>query len=376
MKNKYLETGNRSSCYGCNACGYACLADAIEMIENEQGFLYPYVDEKKCIDCGKCEKVCPYSMNTEGRRGNIYQAAHKSTDVLLKSQSGGAFTAISDFILGKNGSVYGAVFHDDLSVFHTRAITRQERDKMCGSKYVQSIISSELLKQIEKDLNDDMWVLFTGTPCQSAMIAKNYGTYERLIVCDFICHGTPSPQIWMDYLSYISQKEQIEIVKAVFRNKRCRMLGNYTESYYTKDRQEYLSNDYAALFYSHLAHRESCFSCQFAQGKRYSDITIGGFLEPSDFDAEYDSSMILVNTKKGRNLFEKIKENIDYQKSRLHFYKNQPCLYHPVPRPEEYEKFWEDYSKADMSYMIETYASDEIKKKFHIEILQPGEEYK
>ena len=138
---------------------------------------------------------------------------------------------------------------------------------------------------------------------------------------------------------------------------------------------EVMANDYGALFHSHLAHRENCFSCQFAKEKRYSDLTIGGFLEHSDFKTEYDSSMVIVNTDNGRQVFDKIKKDILYEKSYCNFYKNQPCLYHPIPKPLDYEKFWKDYTIYSMSQLIKKYATSEIKEKFHIEILRPGEKY-
>lgn len=369
MKSEYFITGDISTCYGCNACYHFCPVGAIELEKNNQGFSYPIVREDLCIECGRCREVCPTSIEKNGRRGTIYQVAHKNTDVLLDSQCGGAFTAISDFVFSRGGSVYGAAFSEDLSVKHIRANEEQGRNYLRGSKYVQSTIEENVFEQMEEDIKNKIWILFTGTPCQCAMMKLSYGFYEKLIICDFICHGTPSPDVWDGYLQYIREKEGITISEAKFRNKRCRGIGNHTESYWSEDGKEFFSNDYAGLFYSHLAHRENCFSCQFAKQERYSDITIGGFLEPSDFDTEYDSSMVIVNSPKGKMVFKGISKAINYKESKLPFYKNQPCLYHPVPRPYEYNAFWEDYQYLSMKELLLKYSTDEIKKRFHIEIL-------
>ena len=48
----------KSNCYGCTACLSACPVKAIKMIEDEKGFLYPKIDEEKCIKCGLCKKIC------------------------------------------------------------------------------------------------------------------------------------------------------------------------------------------------------------------------------------------------------------------------------------------------------------------------------
>ena len=57
------------SCSGCEACANICAHDAITMKPDWRGFLYPYVDVEKCVDCKLCQKVCP--VNKENR-GNTY----------------------------------------------------------------------------------------------------------------------------------------------------------------------------------------------------------------------------------------------------------------------------------------------------------------
>lgn len=368
-KTKYLENNREQDCYGCGICEWVCPTQAIKMQEDHRGFVYPVVSNTECIQCGKCHKACPVEMEKLGTKGTIYQLAHKSREVCLASQSGGAFTALSDVILQRKGVVYGAAFAKDFTVVHKRAETKEQRSAMHGSKYVQSRITKKILKQLEKDIRDERDILFTGTPCQCAMIAKNYGGYDKIIICDFICHGVPSPYVWKENLSYMEKKYHMEIRKAVFRNKRCRGKGNNTESYYSWDGNEIFSNEYSALYYSHLAHRKSCFSCQFAKQERYADITIGGFLEPSDFKAEYDSSMVIVNSEKGRWMFEQIADAVRWQESRLEFYKNQPCLYHAIPYPENYDVFWKCFQEEGIEEVVEKFATDDIKHRFHLEIL-------
>lgn len=48
-----------NECCGCGACYSICPKQAITMVKDELGFEYPKIDEKKCIKCYKCMKVCP-----------------------------------------------------------------------------------------------------------------------------------------------------------------------------------------------------------------------------------------------------------------------------------------------------------------------------
>ena len=54
-----IEIKNKAECCGCYACFQICPVDAIKMIPDAEGFSYPKVDIQRCINCGKCEKICP-----------------------------------------------------------------------------------------------------------------------------------------------------------------------------------------------------------------------------------------------------------------------------------------------------------------------------
>lgn len=54
---------NKEECCGCTACYAICNQDAISMIEDDEGFNYPIIDENKCISCYMCIRVCPMKIN-------------------------------------------------------------------------------------------------------------------------------------------------------------------------------------------------------------------------------------------------------------------------------------------------------------------------
>lgn len=61
MKNKELPIlyNRKEECCGCTACYAICPREAINMVEDEEGFEYPIIDIQKCVCCYQCVKVCP-----------------------------------------------------------------------------------------------------------------------------------------------------------------------------------------------------------------------------------------------------------------------------------------------------------------------------
>ena len=76
-----IEIKDKSQCCGCNACVQRCPKQCIAMCEDEEGFLYPEVDEAICIDCGLCENVCP--VINHASPPNSHQNGHRILHLLV-----------------------------------------------------------------------------------------------------------------------------------------------------------------------------------------------------------------------------------------------------------------------------------------------------
>ena len=54
-----IVLNEKSHCCGCEACVQACPQGCISFTADEEGFYYPKVNANYCIQCGRCDAVCP-----------------------------------------------------------------------------------------------------------------------------------------------------------------------------------------------------------------------------------------------------------------------------------------------------------------------------
>ncbi|ROR31465.1 coenzyme F420 hydrogenase/dehydrogenase beta subunit [Mobilisporobacter senegalensis] len=358
---------DKDFCTGCTACENVCPKNSITMIEDEEGFYYPVIDDKICNDCGLCKKTCPQykEYNKCENIPEIYAASHNSKDIVFNSSSGGMFTALSDWILENNGVVYGVMFDDNFIVSHNRATDSQTRDKFHGSKYVQSNISSTF-KQVEEDLKNNIIVMFTGTPCQNAgllnYLEKRKVNIDKLYTCDNICHAVTSPLIWKEYVEFIENKFDDKLVKYSMRNKKegwksQKVLAEFKQCDYSKECNSKYS--FNKLFLSLLPVRPSCYECKYTSFNRVTDITLADFWNFEEnnkiFDKDKGISLVLVNSEKGNKWFEAIKSNIRFVLSNQ---KEcwQPHLEYSSAKPKNRIKFWNEYHRYGGNFIIRKYS--------------------
>ena len=358
--NRYLQTGEKSLCCGCMACSRTCPFGAIKMRRDEKGFSYPVLDLEKCKDCGMCQKVCPMEENYVGQDAepDTYAVCNSSEEVVRKSSSGGMFSLLAEWVISQGGIIYGVEFDEEFGVRHGRATTMEEAARFRTSKYVESDIS-QVYTSLIQDLEDGKTVLITGTPCQISGVTKHLrlkkvGT-EKLYTCDNICHGVPSSKIWRDYLSIIKSayiKPGDKILQINMRSKKNswqeRMLDIELEN--GDIRQKIKQFSFNQFFSSMYGQRNSCFHCRYTSYKRPSDFTIGDFwnLENAgiSFDTTKGVNALLVNTDKGRELFEKLRTHAKVQPV-----SKQACwqahLEYSSKQPAKQEQFWKEYSEAE-----------------------------
>lgn len=199
----------------------------------------------------------------------VYAVRIKNRDALLRSSSGGVFTAFSDALLNSGGAITCAVYdYNNKKTEFKLLTTSTERDTARGSKYMQSI-PGDIFSEVYDYLYDNpkKELLFIGLGCQAEgfrKFAEQKGIRDRVYIVDLICHGSASPIIWSQYAKRIEERYNGEIEYLSFREKR---KGWPTETAVINGKRIPVKS-YEAIYYSRCVSRPSCHVCPFATIER------------------------------------------------------------------------------------------------------------
>lgn len=282
----------------------------------------------------------------------FFAVTHKRADVRQKSASGGAFSAITNAWFQKYGAqaaVYGCVFDDNLKVRHIRGTDLQDRDRMRGSKYVGSDMTG-IMRQVETDLRDGRYVVFSGTPCQisglkSYLKLKSVDTGAQLLTVEVICHGVGSVRFFEDYVKHLEHRFHSKAKRITFRAKsrpgKKQDIGIVFEN---GKRYFSITTKYDWFYSAYLGNyilRPSCYTCRFAQKERYADISIADHWGDSNGDI-LSRSLVVINTEQGSDVF---RSSLEYLESESLSFEDvyQINMKAPSRRPDGYEAFWNAY---------------------------------
>lgn len=342
----------KEMCTGCSACSNICEKNAVKMIPDEKGFLYPVIDGEKCVECGMCQKVChTYKEEKRTCKESAFAYVNENRKILMESSSGGTFSFIADEILGEKGFICGAVFDENMQVRHIVSDNASEVSFMRKSKYVQSDMGN-VYQTIKKLLIAGEKVLFTGTPCQVIGLKTFLNKeYDKLFCVDVICHSAPSPLIFKKYL-LMKEREIGKIEGIDFRDKSNGYI-NYSVRFHTLEGdvlEEHNTNRYIQGFTGDLYSRDCCKNCPAKERVGYfSDITLGdlwgGEKFASGIDSSKGASLVVVHTSKGSFL---MKDAFMIQIDLEEAIKNNPMYRFSHKKNKDAESFWNIFSKKGL----------------------------
>lgn len=355
-----VKLADEKVCTGCGACYSICPNNAIEMKKNDEGFLFPEINEENCTNCNLCARSCPVLREYKGNSGHYYACVSKDDKVKKASSSGGVFSLIAEKIIDLDGVVFGAVFDESLNVVHTYTENKEGLEKLRGSKYVQSKIG-DTYKKAKEFLEEGRFVLFTGTPCQiGGLYSYLKKDYDKLYTQDMVCHGVPSEKVWETYKKFREKKSGAKLRRIFFRHKNYdwkRFCVLFEFSNNTQYLQIFFEDLYMKGFLENLSLRKSCYNCHYKHIERESDITLADFwgvqkVLPEMYD-KMGTSLVFVNSQKGEKLFELISDSIKYKEVDINdTLKFNSAINASVKEPNNRSAFFEDIEKLSFDEAI------------------------
>lgn len=391
--------GDKKDCCGCWGCYNVCPKRCISMKEDNEGFCYPIIDTTLCIECHLCEKVCPI-LNVEQEKcfpQKAYLIQHRDNAILRQSTSGGAFTAIGQWVIRQGGVVLGAAYDDNFVIRHCVVDNEEQLYKFRNSKYTQSLIEDNY-RQVKSYLKEGRLVCFSGTPCQieGLYMYLQKKKYPNLILVDLVCHAIPSPLVFRKYLALKKEKIGGQFTDVLFRDKYYGYKYSTMSLYNTERKKNYhegVDTDVMLrAFFANMSVRPACYQCVFKKQYRVSDITIWDCFDVCKFSKEFNddrgvtralihtdkgndviqgiqayAKILLIDVEKAVNGVKEMKQSVPYNLEREHFFEDlnsmptEKCFdkYFPKTIRSQIEKFsrltmnrWGMYSFMKKIFMI------------------------
>lgn len=353
-------------CYSCTACYHVCPKDAIHF--NEEFF--PEIDNRKCIDCGLCEKVC-INVNEKEYDEKIdyaksYVARNLDLDIRKKSSSGGIFYLLAKKTIENGGFVCGCVYDEHFMPKHVMTDDLDVVKCMMGSKYVMSELDN-IIAQVKKALNTGKTVLFSGVPCQIQALMNCIEDRSNLILVGVVCHGSMNRKIWKKFITEEAGERSIKYVS--MRDKRRGWL-NYGLNFVFTDGSESLTfrkedGYFLKCFTDGLFERECCLECKYKGTAIGADILLGDawgmdqlFPELSD---QWGLSAVICLSEKGIELFHTISDSVELNSVETEeiIRRNQRIVTPPAENPLR-KKFLQEIKKGNLHATCRKYAAPQF----------------
>lgn len=303
------------------------------------------------------------SFNTESYP-IVYAVNNKKLKVRTNSSSGGIFPELVQYVIEElNGYVVGVKFDSDMNAVSAIAHTMEEVKEFYGAKYTKSDFTG-MFRKVKNLLDKGETVLYSSLPCEAAGLrAFLRKSYNNLIVSEVLCHAGPSPLVFRRYVQYLESRFHSKVKKINFRDKSKGWLALDNQMVVEFTNREPLKlrarrNNYYRSFIKDNIARPACSQCSFVYTDRVGDLTMGDFwgiqyAKPEMFDNK-GTSILMINTKIGENLWNKISNRFEYEESNL----QEAFRYNhkkPIKLTKKRNEFFDRFEKEDINTLLQEF---------------------
>ena len=131
-------------------------------------------------------------------------------------------------------------------------------------------------------------------------------------------------------------------------------------------KESFPKSPYIAAFFKGYSFRENCYNCKYASTKRIGDITLGDFWGlgtqvATKLCLNNGVSMVMINTEKGRSLFELCKQDCETENHSLtDATSSNSNLRHPTRRPADKDGFNSMVKQEGLKSAVLTYLTESV----------------
>lgn len=309
--------GSKFECCGCSACREICPRGAIVMQKDEEGFIYPIINNELCNKCGKCVDVCP-AFHAVDMQGEVYKTVYRDAELPFKTALSSAFKPFVQMLLGTGAVVFvdrAEVNNGKASVSCIEIDTEGRRlDRIYDFVPVEAG-DNGYMRIIRGKLEEGKTVIYIGKGCHIAGL-KNYlgREYEGLFTMSVRCEGVISADKLNKYLTDASQQFKSEVADVVFQN---RISGWYKPMFcVTFESEEALlelgKTGIKQQYKKRNLQRPFCYVCGYAKAATPADITVvpcAAQKTDTPLTDKYAGMVYLhIASDKGRRLFEECRD--------------------------------------------------------------------
>ncbi len=325
--SNFFLSSDPFTCYSCSACADLCPVQAITMVQDEEGFVRPQIDEAKCIHCKLCEQSCIWNKGGQApetnRRG--YLAYANNEELHIHSSSGGIATALGQYMIEQGGYVVGVRWEKPGEAVYDITDTMEGLEAFKYSKYVEPN-HGNIYRKTKDALATGKPVLFVGLPCKVAGLkAFLRKPYDNLYTAELVCECSPSPLVLPIYLRKKSGDARSKLTDLRFREP----IGwqerttAFTYKNGTVEKVHYKKDLYFQCFVKRYMAKLSCYRCEFTRYKTGSDIVMGDFwgaenLYPKE-DFSKGVSCVIVNSERGEQLLRALSGQLELRPVKVQY---------------------------------------------------------
>lgn len=307
------------NCTSCQVCAAVCPTDAITIKLDDKGFYRPIIDDRLCVDCSLCTKVCYKYNDIEVSDESLihYAAFAKDESLLANVTSGGVAYLLAKSLIERGYRCVGVEYDTILDCAVTTIADHAEKlEAFKGSKYIQSY-TFDAFKEILLKYPDERIAVF-GTPCHIYAIDKYLrlrNKRENFLLIDIYCHGCPSLKMWQKYVSDIKSSIKTERLDRVNFRSKIKGWGEFHVEAITEGKKAFVShtgkNEFYELFFSDYFLNEACYDCKLRSSFAYTDIRLGDFWGKCYVQNDKGVSLVSIITKQGQQAFDVIRNEME-----------------------------------------------------------------